>query len=159
MTLDIFYFNFETDFIEDNIRCIPMIVRFKLDIVRIKLKLSEWVKFSGAERLALAQMPCETEREIAAYHHFLSSIIVSHTKQEATFLIDEKLDFTWKNLDQIPLPIKESAMSHQCEISMGQWRQLPDIQRFALVKLSTSSHESHNFINAIREFGIIKSDN
>ncbi len=155
MSLDIFYFNFETDFIEDNIRCIPMVVRFKLDIVRIKLKLSEWVKFSHAERLALAQMPCENKNDIEAYHHFLSSIILNHTKQNATFLIDEKLDLTWKNLDEIPIPIKENALLHQCDMSIQQWRQLTDIQRFALVKLSTSSHESHNFIHAIREFNLI----
>ena len=155
MSLDIFYFNFETDFIEDNIRCIPMVVRFKLDIVRIKLKLSEWVKFSNPERLALAQMPCEKERDIEAYHDFLSSIITNHTKQNATFLIDEKLDLTWKNLDEIPIPIKQNAMSHQCKISIPQWRQLADIERFALVKLSTSSHESHNFIHAIQEFNLI----
>jgi hypothetical protein len=158
MTLDVFYFNFETDFIEDNIRCIPMVVRFKLDIVRIKLKLSEWVKFNSEERLALAQMPCDNEREIAAYHHFLSTIIVNHTKQNATFLIDEKLDLTWKNLNEIPTPIKENALAHQCKISIQQWQQLTDIERFALVKLSTSSHESHNFIHAIREFNLIPYD-
>ena len=36
------YFNFEEDFVEKNIRCIPMIVRFKMDKAGIKLKLAEW---------------------------------------------------------------------------------------------------------------------
>ena len=39
------YFDFEEDFVEKNIRCIPMIVRFKMDEAGIKLKLSEWSRF------------------------------------------------------------------------------------------------------------------
>ena len=31
---------------ENNMRCIPMIIRFKMDMAGIKLKLSEWKKFS-----------------------------------------------------------------------------------------------------------------
>ena len=44
------YFNFEEDFVENNVRCIPMIVRFKLDACGIKLKLSEWSKMVIEER-------------------------------------------------------------------------------------------------------------
>jgi len=40
------YFQFEKDFVEDGIRCIPMMVRFKLDACGIKLRLKEWSKFS-----------------------------------------------------------------------------------------------------------------
>ena len=39
------YFLFEEDFIEKNVRCIPMIVRYKLDTVGIKLQLSQWSRF------------------------------------------------------------------------------------------------------------------
>jgi len=52
------YFNFEEDFVEKNIRCIPMIVRFKMDRAGIKLKLDEWSKFSTAERIELGRKPC-----------------------------------------------------------------------------------------------------
>jgi len=31
------YFKFEEDFIEEDVRCIPMIVRFKMDLAGIKL--------------------------------------------------------------------------------------------------------------------------
>jgi len=40
------YFRFEEEFMENNMRCIPMVIRFKMDIAGIKLKLSEWKKFS-----------------------------------------------------------------------------------------------------------------
>ncbi|WP_353849846.1 nitrate reductase associated protein, partial [Hydrotalea sp.] len=34
-TKKIEYFQFEEDFVEENVRCIPMIVRFKMDAVGI----------------------------------------------------------------------------------------------------------------------------
>ena len=57
------YFDFEEDFVEKNMRCIPMTVRFKMDATGIKLKLAEWSKFSSAERIALALKPAETNEE------------------------------------------------------------------------------------------------
>ena len=58
------YFNFEEDFVEKNIRCIPMIVRFKMDKAGIKLKLAEWSKFNAGERIELAVKPCRHENEV-----------------------------------------------------------------------------------------------
>ncbi|RYZ55838.1 MAG: hypothetical protein EOP49_01985 [Sphingobacteriales bacterium] len=52
------HFKFEEDFMEDGIRCIPMIVRFKLDLAGIKLKLAEWCRFSVDERATLTGLPC-----------------------------------------------------------------------------------------------------
>ena len=46
---DIEYFYFEEDFVVDNVRCIPMIIRFKMDAAGIKLRLSEWSRFSVDE--------------------------------------------------------------------------------------------------------------
>jgi hypothetical protein len=46
--VDTVYFAFENDFV-DTFRCIPMIVRYKLDTCGIKLKLPEWVKLSVDE--------------------------------------------------------------------------------------------------------------
>ncbi|MEO6674638.1 MAG: nitrate reductase associated protein, partial [Ginsengibacter sp.] len=43
-------FKFEEDFVEEGVRCIPMVVRFKLDACGIKLKLSEWSTLIFEER-------------------------------------------------------------------------------------------------------------
>ena len=56
------YFNFEEDFVEENVRCIPMIVRFKMDKAGIKLKLAEWSKFKTEEKIELAVKNCNTDR-------------------------------------------------------------------------------------------------
>ncbi|MGA9379085.1 MAG: nitrate reductase associated protein, partial [Phormidium sp.] len=52
-------FQFEADFV-NNLRCIPMVVRYKLDTCGIKLKLSHWNHFNLAEREALVDLPCTT---------------------------------------------------------------------------------------------------
>jgi len=58
------YFKFEEDFVEENIRCIPMCVRFKLDACGIKLKLSEWSKMKFEERNLLCRLECNDSVEI-----------------------------------------------------------------------------------------------
>src|SRR5258705_8941733 len=72
---DIEYFLFEEDFIEKNVRCIPMIVRFKMDKAGIKLKLAEWSKFSVGERIELAKNDCGTGKEEQEYHQYLAALI------------------------------------------------------------------------------------
>jgi hypothetical protein len=69
------YFRFEADFVEDNVRCIPMIVRFKLDACGIKLKLAQWSKFSPQERKQLSVQPCSTAAAIDAYRLYLQELI------------------------------------------------------------------------------------
>ena len=65
--MSIEYFKFEEEFIEEDVRCIPMIVRFKLDTCGIKLKLAEWSKMTVAERTKLAESPCGTREQIMLY--------------------------------------------------------------------------------------------
>jgi hypothetical protein len=76
------FFAFESDFVEDNVRCIPMIVRFKLDACGIKLKLKEWSKMEKHERENLAQLSCFTKSEIIEYKNYLVDLIRSHTENQ-----------------------------------------------------------------------------
>ena len=77
------YFDFEEDFVEENIRCIPMIVRFKLDKAGIKLKLAEWAKLNTEEKLQLALMPLGNDEEVGNYREWLTERIRLKTGNEA----------------------------------------------------------------------------
>ena len=147
------YFKFEEDFVEDNVRCIPMIVRFKLDACGIKLKLAEWCKFSTDQRKQLADMPCESTLEISSYRTYLTRLIQSITNENAT---DLKVDHNpqWAQLDKVPVILTEKARQLNLSLSLTQWRRLTTLERFALVKLSISSHENKNFPKAMREFNL-----
>ena len=148
------YFKFEEDFVEDNVRCIPMIVRFKLDACGIKLKLAEWCKMSTDQRMLLADLPCEAPIEIEAYGEYLRQLIISITNQNPTDLrVDH--DPQWAQLSEIPSILIEKVKELNLSLSLAQWKGLDTLQRFALLKLSSVSHENKNFPKAMREFNLV----
>lgn len=147
------YFKFEEDFVEDNVRCIPMIVRFKLDACGIKLKLAEWCTMTTDQRMLLADLPCETPVEVAAYGGYLRQLIMSITNQSPTDLnVDHNPQ--WAQLSEIPSIVIEKLKELNLSLSLAQWKGLDTLQRFALLKLSSASHESKNFPKAMREFNL-----
>lgn len=147
------YFDFEEDFVAKNIRCIPMIVRFKMDAVGIKLKLAEWGKFEVAERIKLVLLPAKSRSEIERYHQFLAALIYKHTgKAPSSLAIDPQPD--WAEKHTIPEMMREKVMEFNWELTHNQWSALTDLQRFALLKLCRPGHENKNFPKAMMEFGL-----
>lgn len=149
------YFRFEEDFVEDNIRCIPMIVRFKLDACGIKLKLAQWSKFTAGERQQLSDLPCITKEQINSYRLFLQQLIAVRTGHEAT-LLEVENNPAWADSDRILPDLQQQARQIGAEISLHQWRSLYLLQRFALLKLCRPGHENRNFPIAMKEFGLAR---
>ena len=147
------FLKFETDFVE-SLRCIPMIVRMKLDTCGVKLKLEHWNQFDHAQRQTLVTMPCESSQEIASYREYVQDLVTSKTGKPAKELAIDPLPL-WLNTHKVPETLKIQAANHQVEISLTQWSSLNPLQRFALIKLSRPSHENRNFIPALKEFGLI----
>jgi hypothetical protein len=147
------FFNFEADFV-DSLRCIPMSVRLKLDTCGVKIKLAEWNHFTKAECDRLVELPCDRPEEIAAYREYLSHLIVRQTDREPTLLeIDPHPP--WLDKQCIPASIVDKAKEERVELTLAQWQELTPLQRFALIKLTRSTHENHNFVPAMQEFGLI----
>ena len=146
------HFQFEADFVE-SLRCIPMLVRMKLDTCGVKLKLSHWHQLSQPERQQLVTMPCNTSTEIAAYRQYLQSLVVAKTGQPAKELAIA-LNPLWLDQTSIPESVQTKAAEFDLNLSLEQWRNLPPGQRFALIKLSRPSHENRNFLPALKEFKI-----
>ncbi|WP_420147340.1 nitrate reductase associated protein [Spirosoma sp.] len=144
------FFAFENDFVE-SLRCIPMVVRYKLDTCGIKLKLPEWVKLTVADKARLAEQPCYTPAEIARYRLDLIELVLLRCGQRVSDL--QNVDAAWEILGEVPAEVQQKALEWQCEqLTIHQWLQLDVLQRFALVKLSRSGHEGKNFPRAISEF-------
>lgn len=154
---DIEYFNFEEGFVEKNIRCIPMIVRFKMDQAGIKLKLAEWGKFSVEERIGLAKKNCSNEEEARSYNFFLAGLIKKYTGNEATVLEIEK-NPAWADVGRVPEVLNEKLKQFGWNISATDWKRLSDLQRFALLKLCKEGHGNKNFPKAMREFNLVNSE-
>lgn len=144
------FFQFESDFF-DSLRCIPMIVRFKLDTCGVKLKLHQWNKFTDSDRHQTVEQPCTTADEIQHYHDLLHDLIKQRTGETATDLaIDQNPP--WNDPTTIPESVQTKAEDIGVQITLAQWALLEPIQRFVLIKLSRSAHENANFLPAVKEF-------
>ena len=150
---DIEYFRFEEDFVEANMRCIPMIVRFKMDLAGIKLKLIEWVKFTNSEKLRLAVSPAENPEQIRHYKLMLNRMIFEHTGQTGTSM-EINQHPAWSVTDHVPEQLSIHLSGLNRSINRNQWKSLTDLQRFALLKLMREGHENKNFPKALFEFGL-----
>lgn len=144
------FFQFEADFV-DSLRCIPMIVRYKLDTCGIKLKLGDWQKMDHRDRLTLASMPCDTTSEIIAYRTHVQELVLTLTGQPASELPQDTPQ-EWLDSENIPTPVQTKAAEFNLHLTPQQWKNLSPLQRFALIKLSRSGHENKNFPRAIAEF-------
>jgi hypothetical protein len=147
------FFRFEEDFVEENVRCIPMIVRYKLDACGVKLKLVEWSRMTTEEREHLASMPCVDPEEVRGYREYLCALIHRRTGGIPTF-IPVPGSPAWSRLDEIPYTIQEKLRGMASSLSLKQWQSLSALQRFALLKLSYGGHENKNFPRALKEFGL-----
>lgn len=147
------FFKFEADFV-DSLRCIPMQVRMKLDTCGIKLKLTHWHQFTHQERQLLVEMPCLTTEEIKAYQQYLEQLVIKHTGIPASELpIDAHP--AWMDATIIPDSVQEKAQELGVSLTPEHWAALNPSQRFALIKLSRSSHENKNFFPALQEFNLV----
>ena len=153
--LTVEYFHFEQDFMEDNIRCIPMIVRFKLDACGIKLKLKEWSKMTVEEREQLALLPIDSAVDLDFYRAYLQRTVHSHTGEHVTLLPINIAYHYWSSVDVLPSVLEEKLEDSKMSISIAQWRKLRVLQRFALLKLTRPGHENKNFPKAMKEFGLV----
>lgn len=147
------FFQFETDFVQD-LRCIPMQVRMKLDTCGVKLKLTHWHQLTVEEREGLMAASCETLEEQQAYRQKLRELVFAKMGE---FPKDLDIDPTppWMDNRVIPTVVVEKAESVGVDLTLEQWARLTPAQRFALIKLSRPSHENHNFVPALREFQIL----
>jgi hypothetical protein len=152
MEVTVAHFKFEEDFVA-SLRCIPMYVRFKLDAIGLKLKLSHWARLGLEGRRMLAETPCETAEEIDAYRLLLSRLALERTGETLSKL-PAGHDSDWEQ-ENTPERVLARAGEIGVSITQGQWAGLLPLQRFALVKLVRPGHEGHNFEPALRESGLL----
>jgi hypothetical protein len=147
-------FEFEKDF-AGAFQCIPMVVRYKLDLSGVKLSLRQWKQFTESDRRDLLAHQCETAPETAQYRERLAVLIAARAGEAPKFLPVETA-FAWENVDAVPEQIIAFAGTlGVAPVTLAQWRSLSVIQRFTLMKLSYENHDNVNFIPALKEFQLL----
>ncbi|EAW37548.1 nitrate reductase associated protein [Lyngbya sp. PCC 8106] len=148
-----YFFEFEDDFVS-SLRCIPMIVRYKLDTCGVKLKLAHWNQFPQTERQILVKQPTTTPEEIQSYQNLLQQFADKYTDIPLKDLPIEE-NPAWLETNNIPETVQQKAEEVGVKLTLQHWQNLTPLQRFALIKLSRPSHENHNFLPAIKEFNLV----
>jgi hypothetical protein len=144
-------FRFEADFVSD-LRCIPMAVRRKLDLAGVKLKLSHWHHLADEERQRLLAWP-DDATAVANLEGWLRQRTAAMAEGAAGRL--EPADGTpWQQDETLPEVLLASCRELGVRLPPEAWRNLDELQRFALVKLSHPGHEHRNLPRALVEFGL-----
>lgn len=147
-------FGFEADFADD-LRCIPMVVRFKLDRCGVKLSLRQWSRMGVANWASLLKQRCDTGAEVESYRDVVVQRATTHCAEAIKWLAADP-EPGWANRLRVPADvIRQAADSGVAPPSPQCWSQLSALQRFALLKLARSDHDNHNFAPAMREMGLI----
>jgi hypothetical protein len=147
-------FAFESDFVA-SLRCVPMAVRFKLDRVGVKLTLRQWSRFTPDDRHELLTRRCDTPQDQIAWRARLVALVQARTGGDAQPLPAPEIP-VWEQTDApAPAVIAFAASVGVPPPSPADWRNLAELQRFVLVKLSRDNHDNVNFIPALREFGYL----
>jgi hypothetical protein len=147
------FFQFEADFVE-SLRCIPLQVRLKLDTCGVKLKLQDWLKFTQDERQALVVQPCTTTAEAEIYRQQLQQLVSNRSGSPAAELPIEPHPI-WNDSSIVSPAVAAKAEEFGVTLTVEKWANLTPLQRFALIKLSRSSHENSNFLPALQEFQLV----
>lgn len=146
-------FAFEADFVA-TLRCVPMAVRFKLDRVGIKLSLRQWSRMEREDRQRLLDAPCETDADVESYHTCLCDLIRLRSREEPRMLDERPTSAQWPRHPMPDSVRRQAKLQGLREPSAERWSKLPELHRFALVKLSRDNHDNVNLGAAMLELGV-----
>lgn len=145
-------FAFEADFVND-LRCLPMAVRRKLDLAGVKLKLVHWHGLEPSEREAVLAWP-DDATAIAELRHWMVERSAALPEGPAATM-EPATTAPWQQAGPPPAELQASCEQLGLTLPPQDWAQLEELQRFALVKLSHPGHEHRNLPRALEEFGLL----
>jgi hypothetical protein len=143
-------FQFE-DEVHQNLGCVPMAVRRKLDRIGLKVSLAQWQALSLGERLAACHLPVASADECEALRTFLDEAVRARSGASAKPLPEAARGDADPPAAPPPLLIT-NARAEGVELDQSRWDGLDADQRYALLKLGAGPQCSHNFGAALREF-------
>jgi hypothetical protein len=147
-------FGFELDFAGD-LRCIPMAVRFKLDLAGIKLSLRQWSRMSLVERDGLLSLPATEASALEQFRSVVADCLLRQGDQPVQLGVEQSPP--WSVAEVVPDQVSAfAALAGVASPTLPQWQALTGLQRFTLVKLSRAKHDNVNFVPALREFGLLR---
>lgn len=150
--MEALFFEFEADHVR-SLRCIPMIVRFKLDQCGLKLSLKAWNLLDDSVRGRLVVLPTTTPTDTARYRDF--AVAALEAAGQPVVAVEVEPLPAWMNRSAVPDPVARKARALALdEPEPALWSRLDPLQRFALTRLTRGSNENSRFLPALKEFGL-----
>ncbi|CAB3757952.1 nitrate reductase associated protein [Paraburkholderia humisilvae] len=149
-------FHFEVESSE-NLTFIPMCVRFNLDRFGLRISLAQWQMLPHEDRTLLARFPVEEDTAIEPnFDHALFEMMRTHANVEPDWFTPEDAP-AWRAIDTVPDGVVHQANVAQLVApSTEQWAQLEPFKRYVLAKLSRKPEGNHDFVPAMKEFGLAR---
>jgi hypothetical protein len=94
------------------LRCIPMAVRYKLDLVSVKLSLRQWRRFRRVDRCELLYRSCGSQPTVTAYREYLCNLIRTRAQEKPVESPPEDRE-EWRRVDAPPDRIRRYAESRE----------------------------------------------
>jgi hypothetical protein len=148
-------FGFEVES-SDNLRFIPLAVRFNLDRFGQRITLDQWQMLPHDDRVLLARFPIEDEAGLEKnFDLALEEMLKTHANATPD-TVERDTEPVWAHADAVPeTVIRQSSLCGVSAPSLSKWAQLDRFQRYALAKLSRNTDKvNHDFLPAMREFGL-----
>jgi hypothetical protein len=140
----------------DNLRFIPLAVRFNLDRFGLRISLDQWQMLPYDDRVLLARFPLGDEPGLEQnFDHAIAEMMKTHAGVEPE-QVERDTDPVWAHADAVPeTVIRQSSLCGVSAPSLSKWATLERFQRYALAKLSRNTDRAnHDFLPAMREFGL-----
>jgi hypothetical protein len=146
-----FLFAFELD-LYPSMRCIPMVVRYKLDMVGLKVSLKVWNALPLDRRQELLYAwPVETAAERSRLREALCHWLQAVSNEPLREVVLEEPS-PWQEGTPPGTAVREQGERCRPPLTIEEWGSLERLERFALVKLASSKHERGRFAAALAEF-------
>lgn len=140
----------------ENFKFMPMSVRFNLDRFGLRISLAQWQMLPYADRVLLARFPVDEDRAIEPnFDHALFEMMRTHANMEPEWFTPDAKP-AWRDMGVVP-----DGVLNQCNVArlpplvLERWAALEPFRRYVLAKLSRKPEGNHDFVPAMREFGLI----
>lgn len=144
-------FGFEID-LYPSLHCIPMAVRYKLDMVGLKVSLKAWNRLSAERRLELVHAwPVNNVAERKALRDLLHRWLPEVSDEPLRPITLDELP-PWDNTTQLCATVEAQGARSRPPLTLDEWASFDLLERFALVKLAAAKHEQGRFARALAEF-------
>ena len=142
------FFAYEEEYRED-LRFIPMLLRYKLDLTGRSISLDDWKRLPYDDRRALIDAPIVGPHERDAFARRIDAAVGSSPAHGATSIVSVSMA-AWSGLE-IPELLAARARENGTPLDATIWQRLRPFERYALAKLGGGEKKSRNLESVLAE--------